>query len=126
MHHILKSEMAAYINTLVSNRIIQRENVTHKNWENVKKLVEELSGTDKYNDYTYDHIYPNIYIYLEKLRRGVKNQENIKRENQENLENLKNIIKNRVWGDFPIENPKDIREDNLANISIVCFHKYAY
>ena len=34
-------------------------------------------------------------------------------------------LKNRVWGDFPIENLKDILEDNLAKSS-VCFHKYAY
>ena len=43
---------------------------------------------------------------------GVKNPKNIKRENPENLENIaENLIK---------------KEDNLAKISIVCFHKYAY
>ena len=51
---------------------------------------------------------------------GVKNPEDINLE-RENPENLENIIKNRVWGDFPIEN----QEDNLAKPSI-CFHKYAY
>ena len=47
------------------------------------------------------------------VKNHVKNQENIKKENLKNPENIAKKL-------------KVIIEDNLANISIVCFHKLLF
>ena len=59
---ILKKEMASYVETLKRKNIVTQKNVTYNNWDNIKSLVQEESNDTRYNQFTYEDIYPNPYI----------------------------------------------------------------
>lgn len=89
-----------------------------------RSILPKLNTLDPLNELVRTSILPKLNTLEEQISRltekqsvtmtdtggGVKNQENIKRENLKNPENIAKKL-------------KVIIEDNLANISIVCFHK---